>query len=205
MTRHLAKLLDAIWYLSMGLFLGLSGGLVLSVILTFRGARVMQVTPGTSPYNDPRFTTHFPEAVAGAIGQDLFWVGGIALLILLGLALLVHVLHGLILMARLDSADGSKRCSRLRSIALVFSILCMLKGASVTIDMNTAWPGLYDLSATDAQLDQRREQFEKMHKLSEKIVMAAWLGALGALVISPWCRRPDNRPLQSDDGKEEGN
>ena len=33
MTRNLAKLLDTIWTLSMGLFLGLTGGMVLAVIL----------------------------------------------------------------------------------------------------------------------------------------------------------------------------
>lgn len=196
MTTHLAKLLDAIWYISMGLFLGLTGGLVIAVILTFKAARMIQATPQAAPYNDARFETHHSDAVAGAIGQDLFMVGGTIALGLLGLALLARLAGGFVLMTRIDSAQGSKKALMLRWVALLFCILCMIKGASLTVDMNAAWPGLYDLSATDTQLTQRRSDFDAMHQLSEKIVGAAWLSALLALALTPWCQRVADAPTE---------
>lgn len=202
-TTHLSKAADTLWTVCMGLFLGLTAGMVVGVILTFKGARKMQAVPEAAPYSDPRFAAHHSDAVAGAIGQDLFVVGGTIALVLLGLALLARLAGGFVLLTRINSAEGSKKASVLRWVALIFCILCMIKGASITTDMNAAWPGLYDLSATDAQLDQRRIDFDNMHQLSEKVVGAAWLGALLALAITPWCRRPADVPLQFDDGKKE--
>jgi hypothetical protein len=202
-TTHLSKVFDMLWTVCMGLFLGLTAGMVVAVILTFKGARKMQAVPDALPYSDPRFAAHHSEAVAGAIGQDLFVIGGTIALVLLGLAMLARLAGGFVLWTRIDSSEGSKKASALRWLALVFCILCMIKGASLTADMNAAWPGLYELSATDAQLDQRRVDFDDMHQLSERIVGAAWLGALLALAITPWCQRPADVPLQSGDGKKE--
>lgn len=189
----------------MGLFLGLCGGLVLSVILTFRGARAIDAAPGTPPYSDPRFAPQHNDAVAGYIGQDLFVVGGSAALALLAFAVLAWLGHGMLMMLRHRPIAGSGKASTLRAIALVFCVLCMIKGASLTRDMNAAWPGLYDVQASDTQLQARRDAFEQMHQLSERIVGAAWLGGLCALVVTPWCRRYADPPLQSGDGKKASN
>ena len=199
---HLYRILDTLWTLAMGLFLGLAAGLVLGVISAFRGTAHMQASPGLPPYADPRFAAHHADAVAGYIGQKLFMVGGSAALALLGIALLAHLGAGLILMTRNDSAIGSKRISRVRTVAMLFVLLCMAKAASMTLDMNAAWPGLYDPAADDATIAARRAAFDAMHKLSEKIVSAAWLAGLAAVALSPWCQRPADRPLQSGDGKE---
>lgn len=196
MTRQLAKLFDTIWTLSMGLFLGLTAGLVLAVILAFKGTRALHAKPQVGPYDDPRFAAHYSDAVAGYIGQDLFMIGGTVALVLLGTALLAWIGGGLVLMTRLDSARGSKRVSQLRSLALVFVVLCMIKSASLTRDMNKAWPGLYDASASEAQITTRRTDFEAMHKRSEEIVGAAWLAGLLSLAISPWCQRLADTPAE---------
>ncbi len=191
-----ARLFDALWTLFMGLFLGLTLGLVLAVILTFRGAKAVSATPGTFPFSDPRFTAHHSDAVAGYIGQNLFMVGGSVALVFLGLSLVARIGNGLFMMMKHRSTTGSNKMSQLRWVALLFCTLCMVKAASLTRDMNAAWPGLYDIKATDAQIQSRRDAFENMHKLSEKIVMAAWLGGLGALLVSPWCRHlADNGQL----------
>ncbi|MBX2851739.1 MAG: hypothetical protein KTR15_08345 [Phycisphaeraceae bacterium] len=202
-TTHIAKATEALWTVAMGLFLGLTGAMVLSVILTFRGARAIDASPGTAPFNDPQFAKHSNDAVAGYIGQDLFVVGGTVALILLGVALLARIGGALIKLVCHYRLEGSGKVSGLRFVAFVFCLLCMLYGAKLTRQMNAAWPGMYDTAATPVQLDQRRDAFEAMHQQSEKIVGAAWLAGLLALTISPWCRRPADVPLQSGDGEKE--
>lgn len=200
---NFARALDTLWLIAMGLFLGLTAGLVLAVILTFQGARQLDAAPGIGPYNDPRFALHQNDAVAGYIGQHLFMVGGSVALTLLAIALIARVGHGLLLMTRRDRLAGSLRCSQVRGVFLIFCILCMVKGASLTLIMNKAWPDLYDQTATDSTLASRRAAFEALHEKSEKVVGAAWFGGLITLLFSPWCRRIAEAPVQSGDGKKE--
>jgi hypothetical protein len=201
-VSHLARLFEMLWYLSMGLFLGLAGGLVLAVILTFRRTREMQASPGIEPYSDPMFADHHHDAVAGAIGQDLFMIGGTVALVLLGLAVIARLLHGVTMMIQHQGVAGSKPLSGLRWLALMTCVVLMLTAASITRGMNTAWPGLYDTSASEKTLTDRRDAFDNAHQRSERVTTAAWLCGLLALSVSPWCRRPADAPLQSGDGQE---
>jgi hypothetical protein len=194
MTRHLAKALDAIWYLSMGLFLGLTGGLVLSVILTFRGARELDASPGVEPYRDPKFAEYHNDVVAGYIGQDLFMVGGTVALVLLGIAALSRLGHFLVLVKRPGQIAGSSGFSLLRGIALFACITLMLGTASITRSMNAAWPDLYDTAADQNHLRELRKSFAASHQISESISRYAWLCGFAALAISPWCRRIADLP-----------
>lgn len=189
-VAHLARLFEMLWYLFMGLFLGLAGGLVLAVILTFRRTREMQASPGIEPYSDPMFADHHHDAVAGAIGQDLFMVGGTVALVLLGLALLARVLHGSVMMIQHQGVAGSKPLSRLRWLGLMACVVLMLTVASITLNINKSWPGLYDTSASEPTLADRREAFDNAHKRSERVATAAWLCGLLTFAVSPWCRRP---------------
>lgn len=196
MTRHLAKLLDAIWYLSMGLFLGLTGGMVLSVILTFRGAREIDAAPGVEPFNDPMFAEYHNEAVAGYIGQDLFMVGGTVALVLLGIAFMTRIIHLLIL--RKAICTGSNKFQWIQIVALVICLLMMSISASNTVYMNKFWPMLYDTDATINVLKDRRIIFENLHVRSERFTRNAWLLGLLALSISPWCRRVADEPSETE-------
>lgn len=194
---HLVKLLRSIWTLAMGGFLGLTGGLVVAVILAFKGARELAATPGVAPYTDPRFAAHGSDAVAGFIGQQLFAVGGVAALVLLGVAVLA--LNGLGVCKRLwPPTSGSKKADGLRLFAVVGAVVFMLSGAAVTLKINDRWPGLYDTSATETEIADRRAAFDQLHKRSERVVTIAWLCGALALGVSPWCREPagvaiDNR------------
>ena len=201
MIRHLAKLLDSIWYLSMGLFLGLTGGLVLSVILTFRGAREIDASPGVEPFNAPQFAEYSNEAVAGYIGQNLFMVGGTVALVLLGVAFLTHLLKQ-IFPKRLYAA-GNRSCIAIQSIALCVCVLLMIWSAMITITMNDSWPKLYDTSAPEIDVAKERYFFDRLHQQSERAASAAWACGLIALLLTPWCRRPADTPLQSSDGDKE--
>jgi len=198
MTRHLAKALEAIWALSMGLFLGLTGGLVLAVILTFRGAREIDATPGVEPFSDPRFAAYHNDAVAGYIGQDLFMVGGTVALVLLGIGVLSRIVHTLVgRFGRLELL-GSNLFSAIRGSALVGAVMFMSMGAYITLLMNEMWPDLYDTeNVTKAEFATRRT-FEQLHQLSERWVGIAWLCGFVALAISPWCRRIADESSNSD-------
>lgn len=202
-VANFARAFDALWTIGMGLFLGLCGGLVLAVILAFKGTRELEAVPGIAPYNNAQFATHHADAIAGYIGQDLFVIGGSAALVLLGLALLARIGNALFMMVQHRPTTGSATLGKLRMIALVFCILCMVKGASLTVQMNNVWPGLYDTKASESTIETRRAAFQSLHKKSERFVGAAWLGGLFALSVSPWCRRPADSPLQSADGKKE--
>jgi len=201
MTRHLAKALDAIWYISMGLFLGLTGGLVLSVILTFRGAREIDATPGVEPFSDPRFAEYHNDAVAGYIGQALFAVGGTAAIILLMIAVIARI--GYSERARRVARVGSRRASVIRFVALVICFASFAYGGTIADKMNSDWPDIYDPETSEAELVTRREAFEENHQASERVIRISWLSGFLALAISPWCRRIADVPLQSGDGKEE--
>lgn len=189
MTRHLAKLFDAIWYLSMGLFLGLTAGIVLSVIMTFKGARAIDAEPGTAPFNDPRFAEYHNEAVAGYIGQDLFAVGlkfaGICLLTAIAIRIAFSTTR--LLGRTLDT--GSTSASKFRNLALFICLFAFSFSQDTAMTMNADWPGLYDLAASQEELTQRREAFEQSHQESERITTIAWFCGLIALGISPWCQR----------------
>ncbi|MFN3166883.1 MAG: hypothetical protein ACE37H_07450 [Phycisphaeraceae bacterium] len=189
-VAHLARLFEMLWYLFMGLFLGLAGGLVLAVILTFRRTREMQASPGVEPYSDPMFAEHHHDAVAGAIGQDLFMVGGTAAAVLLGLAVVARLANGAAMMVQHQGVAGSKSISALRWLALMACVVLMLTVASITLNINTSWPGLYDTSASEPTLADRREAFDNAHNRSERVATAAWLCGLLAFAVSPWCLRP---------------
>jgi hypothetical protein len=191
MIQHLSKALTAWWTLAMGGFLGLAGGLVLAVILAFRSARTMQARPGAEPYRDPRFADHHADAVAGHLGQQLFAVGGVAALVLLGLAVLALVLRGLLLRDR--PTVGSRRAGWYRVVALSGAVCWMGAGATVTLQINERWPGLYDTSAGHDELKTRRAAFDQLHSRSERFVTIAWLCGALALGLSPWCPQPAPR------------
>lgn len=205
MTRHLAKLLDAIWYLSMGLFLGLTGGLVLSVILTFRGVREIDASPGVEPFSDPMFAEYHNDAVAGYIGQELFMVGGTVALVLIGIAVLSRLFHGAVCRHGELKLRGSRLGSAIRFGAMVGAVIFMAMGAYITLLMNDLWPELYDLENVEKAKLATRPAFEQLHQLSERWVGIAWFLGFLALSISPWCRRIADTPLQSGDGKKEVN
>lgn len=200
MIRHLAKLLDAIWYLSMGLFLGLTGGLVLSVIVTFRGARKIDATPRVEPYSDPMFAQYHNDAVAGYIGQDLFMVGGTIAIYLLVAAAVSRLIP--FFLRQETSRVGSKACKWVQGLALVACLVLITSAAANVVYMNKYWPTLYDPEKTSEALSEHREVFENLHAGSERLTSSAWLCGFIALAISPWCRRIADSPLQSGDGKE---
>lgn len=203
MTRQLDKLFDMLWYTSIGLFLGLHAGTILAVVETFDSSRKIDATPGLAPYSEAQFEPGHNELVAGFIAQNMFKNGGVVLLVLLGVALLSRILGGFVQMTRIDIATGSKKLSTLRWAALLFCVLCMAKGTSLMMEMNSLWPTLYDTTATEATLTLRRDAFDAMHKTSERVVGAAWFAGAIALVISPWCRRLSDSPLQSRDGEKD--
>lgn len=197
MTRHLAKLLEAIWYVCMGLYLGLTGGLVLSVILTFRGAREIDASPGVKPFSDPKFAEYHNDAVAGYIGQDLFMVGGKVALVLLGIAVLARVSHCIVSRLGRLTLLGSKLCSGFRDTALIGAVIFMAMGAYITMMMNDMWPELYDVNDVTMAETYTRPIFEQLHQLSERWVGIAWLCSLLALSLSPWCRRVADTPSKA--------
>jgi len=196
MKRHLCKLLDAIWTISMGLFLGLTAGLVLAVILTFRGTRLIDASPGVEPYDNPVFAGHHNDAVAGYIGQSLFMVGGSVALVLLGIALIARIATWCLAKFTQQQVTGVHVLSIARSLLLGFCVVCMIITASVAIDMNDQWPGLYDTAASDKQLIQRRDIFDHAHQYSEKMASYAWFSGLIAFAVSPWCRRLADEPTE---------
>lgn len=202
MTRHLAKALDAIWYLSMGLFLGLTGGLVLSVIMTFRGARAIDASPGVEPFSDPMFAEYHNDAVAGYIGQDLFMVGGRVALILFAVAFIARM--ALYLMDGLFRGPKKKRAMEsVQGTCLGIALVYLALTAMTTREMNRDWAGLYEQSASQEDLQIRRINFNAAHQRSESRMTLAWSFSFIALVVSPWSRRPEKSSLQSGDGKEE--
>lgn len=180
----------------MGLFLGLTGGLVLSVILTFRGARAIDATPGAEPFSDPMFAEYHNDAVAGYIGQDLFMVGGSVALVLLGIAFMTRIIHFLTL--RKVKCAGKNYYQWIQLVAIVCCVLIMSSSASNTVYMNKFWPMLYDTQATIEALNDRRSIFENLHAGSERMTTTAWLCGLVALVISPWCRRVADEPSETE-------
>lgn len=189
MTRHLAKLFEMLWYASMGLFLGLHAGTILAVVETFDSSRKIDATPGLVPYADPQFAQTHNEIVAGFIAQNMFKNGGVVALVLLGVAVLARVAYTLISGYCNARKTGSRTIGSIRACSLILCAGLMVYGAGHMMQMNRDWPGLYETDADPATLEQRRAEFDKAHKTSERVVGAAWfLGAL-ALVSSPWCRR----------------
>lgn len=186
--HHLTRLLDAIWNLAMGLFLGLSAGAVVAVILAFQTTRSETVLakPRAMPYADPRFELDWPGYVAGAIGNRLFSVVGVLVLILVGVALLAMI--GRILIAiRAESGRHHKPAWAVRILAMLILTVALALASQNVLAMNDAWPTLYDPVATDAQLLSARHHFESLHQKSERYVGTAWLAGALALLITPWC------------------
>ncbi|MFK7789474.1 MAG: hypothetical protein AB8C95_08315 [Phycisphaeraceae bacterium] len=202
MTRHLAKLLDMIWYASIGLFLGLHAGTILAVVETFDSSRKIDATPGLMPYADPHFADTHNEIVAGFIAQNVFKNGGVVVLVLLGVALLSRFAYPLLVKLSRVNTVGSIRLGRARLLAMMLCAGFMAYGTQNMMQMNQDWPKLYHLKG---DLAERRADFDARHKISERVVGGAWFVGAFALVISPWCRRIADSPLQSGDGKEEVN
>lgn len=186
--HHLTRALDAIWNLALGLFLGLTAGAVVAVILAFQTTRADTVLakPRARPYADPRFEADWPGYVAGAIGNRLFTVVGIMVLILAGLALISMLLR-LALAGRDRAASISKPAWVGRILAMTVLSVALALAARNVQAMNTAWPKLYDPAASDAQLRGARDHFESLHQKSERYVGTAWLAGAAALLITPWC------------------
>ena len=205
MSGHLAKALDAIWMISMGLFLGVAATTVLAVVETFDSSRKIDANPGLAPYSDPRFSPQANEVVAGFIGQNLFLVCGTVSLILLGIAVLARAAYRLSPGYCKARKTGSRIVGFISFVALLLCIQFMAIGAFNMKQMRTSWPDLYDTSANQTELDQRRDAFERLHKTSERVVGSAWFLGLLSLSLSPWRRRIIDSPLQSGDGKEEVN
>lgn len=205
MLRLSAKLIETIWHVSMGMYLGLTAGMVMSVILIFKGARGIHARPGSAPYNNERFAEHHSEAVAGYIGQDLFELGGTIALLLLAAALTARLVAWLLCKFNPHHLTGSKRLDRLRGFMLIVCIALMMVGGELSETMNEKWPRLYDTQASDRELDLRRRVFDGFHSASETVVGFAWLIGLASLSLSPWCRRFADTPLQLVDGEEKVN
>ena len=205
MTRHLAKLLDTLWYASMGLFLGLNAGTILGVVEAFDSSRKIDAAPGLLPYADPRFAETANEVVAGFMAQNIFKNNGSVALVLIGIALLVRISYPILTRLTRSALTGSLTLSRLRFIAVIVTCVLMLVGAKHMLQMNEDWPTLYEINAEQDVLDERRAAFDASHKTSERVVGGAWFVGAFSLVISPWCRRITDGALQSGDGKEEVN
>ncbi|XAM00743.1 hypothetical protein OT109_04990 [Phycisphaeraceae bacterium D3-23] len=188
MPTHLFKAANALWTIAMGAFLGLTGGLVVAIIVIFRGAEDIAASPGIAPYNDPMFTAFSHQAVAGYTGQMLFKIGGIAALALLGLAVLTLTIRTLLMIGR--PGVGSRGAGLARAVALAGAVGFMALGSAVTLKINASWPGLYDTAASQQEMDTRRADFDQLHRRSERVVTIAWLCGLVALGVSPWCREP---------------
>lgn len=198
MTRHLAKLLDAIWTLSMGLFLGLTGGMVLAVIITFRGAREIDATPGAEPYSDPMFAQYHNDAVAGYIGQYLFGVVGFIAIVMLFIAMICIFGKNVAIRFTKTGSAGSVALNVARGLLVVLCFILMFYSGSISESMAKDWPGLYDEQAKVTELNARRDAFDQLHKRSEQITSTAWLAGFLALVISPWCLRIADEPSESN-------
>lgn len=197
MTRHLAKLLEMLWYTSIGLFLGLHAGTILAVVETFDSSRKIDATPSLMPYADAQFAETHNEVVAGFIAQNIFKNNGSVALILLGIALIALIAYPLLIKLSGVAAIGNRVISMLRTGLLLVCVVLMLVGASHMTNMNKKWPSLYELDAPQGQLDKRRAAFDASHRTSESLVGSAWFLAALALVISPWCRRVADTPSKA--------
>lgn len=202
MTRHSAKLLEMLWYTSMGLFLGLNAGTILAVVETFDSSRKIDATPGLMPYADARFAETHNEVVAGFIAQNMFKNGGAVALVLLAIALLCRIAYPALAHLSRSATTGSLNLSRMRLVLFVVVVGLIGVGANQMQFMNRTWPHLYDKETREV-LDARREAFDTAHQKSERAVGGAWFAGAFALVISPWCRRIADAPLQSGDGEKE--
>ena len=183
--KHLQRLVNAVWSLAMGGFLGLSSGLVLAVILAFHTARAVEARPGVAPYDDPMFSQQWADFIGGAIGRGLFHIGGsvgIALLALAGVALALQT----VLYSK-QSAAAPRRIRRLRLAMFAVVVVGMGLATRSVIQMDRLWPGLYDPAVSRETRDQSREQFNAIHNRSEQFVTIAWLAGFAALGMSPWC------------------
>lgn len=201
MTRHAAKLLDMLWYASMGLFLGLTGGMVLSVILTFRGSREVDASPGAEPFNDPKFAEYHNDAVAGYIGQDLFMVGGTMAMILFAIAFLARA--ALYVLDCISRGPMKKRSMEsVQGCCLGCAIVYLFLASLSTIELNKSWPNMYDPNASQSELLMLRSNFHSAHGHSEARMRLAWGFSFVALLVSPWSRRPEKTPLQSGDDED---
>ncbi|MFI4860678.1 MAG: hypothetical protein ACIAXF_08365 [Phycisphaerales bacterium JB063] len=200
MQNHLIKACQALWTLALGGFLGLTGGLIVAIIVIFRGAEQIAASPGVEPYRDPMFSAFQHQAVAGYTGQLLFKVGGIAALVLLALAVVSHITLGL--MKRIwPPTSNRSRVDTLRTLALIMAVVFMLSGTAVTLKINASWPGLYDTSADSDTLTQRRADFDQLHQWSERVVTIAWLCGALALCVSPWCKEPASSAVVTTDSQ----
>jgi hypothetical protein len=203
MTRHLVKLLEMLWITSMGLFLGLHAGTILAVVETFDSSRKVNATPGQTPYADPRFAENANEVVAGFMAQNMFKNAGVVALILLGVAIVSRYVHPFFVAMAGNVWVGNKKLSHVRFLAVTTCTLLMLAGANNMMQMNREWPGLYEVDADQEVLDARRDKFDAAHKTSERLVGTAWFAGALALVISPWCRRIADDPIQAGSESKE--
>lgn len=198
MTRHLVKLLEMLWYTSMGLFLGLHAGTILAVVEVFDSSRKVDAQPGLAPYSDPRFIETANEVVAGFMAQNMFKNAGVVALILLSIAVVVRFIYPFAVAIAGNVWAGSAKLSNLRLTATLICAALMLVGAQHMQQMKADWPKLYETDAEQAVLDERRAAFDSDHKMSERVVGAAWFVGALALVISPWCRRLADEPSAAD-------
>ncbi|MGB0767751.1 MAG: hypothetical protein ACPGYV_08565 [Phycisphaeraceae bacterium] len=196
MTYHFAKLLDALWYASLGLFLGLHAGTILAVVEGFDSSRKIDATPGLAPYSDPRFAETANEIVAGFVAQNIFKNNGSVALVLLGVALLARIAYPLLPGYCRATKIGSRRLGFLRAASLILCASLMAYGSANMLAMNEAWPTLYEPNQDPGVLEERRAVFDAQHKISERVVGGAWFVGAFALVVSPWCRRLADEPTQ---------
>ncbi|MEM6507780.1 MAG: hypothetical protein AAF711_20280 [Planctomycetota bacterium] len=202
MVKHLAKLIELIWYVAMGLFLGMSAGTILAVVETFDSSRKVDARPGQPPFANELFSESSNEIVAGYIAQNLFLVGGVVSLCLLGLAVLSRVLCPIAARLATSNHIGSALLSGIRLGLLAVCVVLMLVGGNRLWEMRQSYPMLYEAEAGQAVLEERRSAFETSYDLSRHAVRGAWFTGLITLLISPWCRRLTDGALQSVDGQE---
>jgi len=191
----IGKLVEGLYYLLLGVWVGLMVGFVLAAIAAFGVLPGYQPALGVEPYNDPAFADRAGQVLAGSVVNRLMsmitvlqW--GIAVAVGLCLAL-----QGLF--AKRWGHGSAFRIANLARVLLIVAAVTMLAYGQWQLNpaMQSLRLDMYRLQHTPTQRQEAQRTFDRLHLQSERLGTATTASLALALLVSPWAlRRPADQP-----------
>ena len=202
MKPMIYRVTTAVWWISLGIFLGLGVGLAIMAATTFQTIRAMEVTSAVAPFNDAvnaapeRQVSIVAGGVVGATIRRYAFVQ-IGLSSAAVLAGVVQLVLGM---------TGVRRGAReLRMVLVLFAWLATLYlGLSLIPAMDGLRTTMYDPAVAESARQAARVAFNEGHVMSERIASVSMFLVLGAMVLSvPMLPAKSERDASADGVKDD--
>lgn len=185
------RLVQGFYWLSLGSWFGAMLMLVIAATVTFKTVRAHQVTLGAEPYNHPAFAQQADGILAGGIvGNVLKGLGRLQIICAAAVVLAV-VLQCTVFADRIPGGVlGAGNLIRVLLILIPVGVL-VVDQAVITPRVWEHRAVMYDPDQSEQARTEARAQFDRYHKLNERIVGTAMLLLAVSVIASAFVLHGD--------------